>query len=103
MPEISSATSPSPSRIMVTDHRRQGRPTGWRTASVRSREFLTPTEVEQLAEAARKRGRHGARDAFVIRFCARHGFRASELVELRWDQVDLAAGLLLINRKKNGV
>jgi type 1 fimbriae regulatory protein FimB/type 1 fimbriae regulatory protein FimE len=56
-----------------------------------------------LAAAARKRGRHGARDAFVIRFCARQGFRASELVELRWDQVDLESGLLHVNRKKHGV
>jgi type 1 fimbriae regulatory protein FimB/type 1 fimbriae regulatory protein FimE len=70
---------------------------------VRSREYLTPTEVELLAAAARKRGRHGSRDAFVIRFCARHGFRASELVELRWDQIDLTGGMLHVNRKKNGV
>ena len=34
---------------------------------------------------------------------ARHGFRVSELCELRWDQIDLAAGLLHVTRKKNGV
>jgi len=110
MPEIATAEPTSPTRVMRTVRprvlgkpRRPGRPTGWRTASVRSREYLTPTEVEALAEAARKRGRHGARDAFVIRFCARHGFRASELVALRWDQVDLVGGLLLVNRLKRGV
>ena len=82
---------------------RRGRPKGWRATNVRSREHLTPAEIEKLATAARKRGRHGARDAFAIRFCARHGFRASELVELRWDQVDLEGGLLHVNRKKHGV
>jgi type 1 fimbriae regulatory protein FimB/type 1 fimbriae regulatory protein FimE len=32
----------------------------------------------------------------------RHGLRVSELVALRWDQVDLKAGLLHVARKKNG-
>jgi integrase len=93
-------------RLRVIDEpepQRQGRPTGWRTTTVRSREYLTPTEVEVLATAAKTRGRHGARDAFTIRFCARHGFRASELVALRWGQVDLVGGLLLVNRLKRGV
>src|SRR5206468_6556156 len=33
----------------------------------------------------------------------RHGLRASELVALRWDQVDLQAGLLHVSRAKNGI
>ena len=110
MPGIRLTDCASPTRVLRTvsmrvvgEPRRPGRPTGWRTAAVRSREYLTPTEIEALAEAARKRGRHGARDAFVIRFCARHGLRASELVALRWDQVDLAGGLLLVTRLKHGV
>jgi type 1 fimbriae regulatory protein FimE len=77
-----------------------GRP---KNTDVRSREWLTEGEVDRLAIAARKRGRHGARDAFAIRFCARHGFRASELVELRWDAIDLDTGILHVIRKKNGV
>jgi type 1 fimbriae regulatory protein FimE len=112
MPANQATATTSPTRILRTVRlgvidepgpQRQGRPTGWRTTTVRSREYLTPTEVETLAAAARARGRYGARDAFAIRFCARHGFRASELVALRWDQVDLAGGLLLVNRLKRGV
>ena len=33
----------------------------------------------------------------------RHGLRVSELVALRWDQVDLKAGLLHVARLKNGM
>jgi type 1 fimbriae regulatory protein FimB/type 1 fimbriae regulatory protein FimE len=32
----------------------------------------------------------------------RHGLRVSELVSLRWDQVDFAQGLLHVKRLKNG-
>jgi type 1 fimbriae regulatory protein FimE len=32
----------------------------------------------------------------------RHGFRVSELVALRWDQVDMKAGALHVNRLKHG-
>jgi integrase len=48
-------------------------------------------------------GRYGHRDALAIRMTARHGFRVSELCDLRWDQVDLRAGLIHVSRKKNGV
>jgi type 1 fimbriae regulatory protein FimB/type 1 fimbriae regulatory protein FimE len=33
----------------------------------------------------------------------RHGLRVSELVALRWDQVDLTRGLIHVNRAKHGV
>jgi type 1 fimbriae regulatory protein FimB/type 1 fimbriae regulatory protein FimE len=48
-------------------------------------------------------GRHGHRDATVILLAYRHGLRVSELVALRWDQVDLRQGLLHVARLKNGV
>ena len=70
---------------------------------VRPREHLTPDEVDQLIAAARKLGRHGERDAAMILIAYRHGFRVSELVALRWDQIDLKKGLLHVRRLKNGV
>jgi integrase len=33
----------------------------------------------------------------------RHGLRVSELVALRWEQIELRQGLLHVNRLKNGV
>lgn len=71
-------------------------------AELRSREHLLPAEVEQLIEAAKRIGRHGQRDAALILLAYRHGLRVSELVALRWDQVDLQGGVLHVNRSKNG-
>ena len=73
-----------------------------RNADVRSREHLTPGEVDKLLTTAGKLGRHGHRDKTLVLVMYRHGLRVSEAVALRWDQVDLDAGLVHINRRKNG-
>jgi len=72
-------------------------------AEVRTREHLTRAEVEQLIGAAGKLGRHGHRDATMILIAFRHGLRVSELVALRWEQVDLKQGLLHVRRRKSGI
>jgi len=69
---------------------------------VRTREYLTELEVEMLMGAAKKIGRHGHRDFTLILLAYRHGLRVTELVSLRWDQIDLKQGLLHVNRIKNG-
>ena len=74
-----------------------------RNSDVRTREHLTPEEVEKLVGAAGRLGRHGGRDAALILIAYRHGLRVGELVALRWDQVDLRAGLLHVSRLKGGV
>jgi integrase len=63
-------------------------------AEYRSREHLTQREVERLIEAV-KGNRWGHRDATMVLVAFRHGLRASELVDLRWDQ-------LHVRRLKNG-
>jgi integrase len=73
-----------------------------KNADVRSREHLTPSEIDRLTQAAKKH-RYGQRDAFIIRFAARHGFRASELCQLMWHQIDLTTGLMHVTRLKKGV
>ncbi len=69
---------------------------------VRTREYLTPDEVEGLMLAAAQVGRHRHRDRTMILLAYRHGFRVSELASLRWDQVDLKQGHLHVTRLKNG-
>ena len=66
-------------------------------AEYRSREHLTEREVERLIEAM-KGNRWGHRDATMVLMAFRHGLRASELVDLRWDQVDLEHALLHVRR-----
>src|ERR1700692_1325465 len=64
----------------------------------RTREYLTPAEVEKLLQASIKVGRHGARDRTLILLAYRHGLRVSELVTMRWEQIDLKAGLVDVCR-----
>lgn len=69
---------------------------------LRTREYLTYSEVKKLIAVARK-NRYGHRDATMILVAFRHGLRASELCQLRWDQYDLKRGTLHVNRIKNGI
>lgn len=69
----------------------------------RTREHLLPQEVEAMLKAARNVGRHSHRDAALILIAYRHGLRVSELVALRWNQVDFNGGTIYINRLKHGV
>jgi integrase len=70
-------------------------------AELRTREYLTEAEVESLIEAA-KTNRYGHRDATMILLAYRHGFRAIELVDLRWDQIDFNRATLAVRRAKRG-
>jgi type 1 fimbriae regulatory protein FimB/type 1 fimbriae regulatory protein FimE len=68
---------------------------------LRTREHLTPKEVDRLIEAT-KGNRWAHRDATMVLLAYRHGLRASELVDLRWEQVDLNHAVLHIRRVKSG-
>jgi integrase len=68
---------------------------------LRTREFLTEAEVERLMVAT-KGNRWGHRDATMVLTAYRHGLRVSELIDLRWDQVDFATATLHVRRVKQG-
>ncbi len=68
-----------------------------KNAEYRTREHLTESEVERLIEATSSH-----RDATMILLAFRHGLRATELVTLRWDQVDFEMGVLHVRRAKGG-
>jgi integrase len=70
-------------------------------AELRSREYLTEAEIEKLMKLA-KDNRYGRRDATMILVAYRHGFRASELVDLRWDQIDFDTATMAVRRAKRG-
>src|ERR1039458_9196664 len=68
-------------------------------SELRSREHLTESEVEKLIEAARG-NRYGHRDATMILTAYRHGLRASEVCDLRWEQIDWKSATLHVRRVK---
>jgi site-specific recombinase XerD len=68
---------------------------------LRTREYLTEAEVDRLMKAA-TRNRWGHRDSTMVLVAYRHGLRASELVDLRWDQVDFRTATLHVRRVKQG-
>ena len=70
-------------------------------AETRTREYLTAAEVESLMEAT-KANRRGHRDATMILVAYRHGLRAAEVVDMRWEQVDFFAATLAVRRVKKG-
>ena len=71
-------------------------------AELRTREYLTPAEIEKLIAAA-KRGRYGQRDATLILVAYRHGLRATEVADLEWSQVEWGRSPALhVRRAKNG-
>ena len=69
-------------------------------AKIRSREYLTRDEVDQLRKAARSVGRNGHRDDTLILLMFRHGLRVSEAIDLQWDQIDLKQGFIHVSRLK---
>jgi len=53
-----------------------------KNSEVRSREHLTPDEIDRLIASAKSLGRYGHRDATLILVAYRHGLRVSELVAI---------------------
>jgi site-specific recombinase XerD len=68
---------------------------------LRTREHLTEAEVERLIKATQD-NRYGHRDATMVLVAYRHGLRAAELVDLRWEQVDFRTAVLHVRRVKQG-
>ena len=68
-------------------------------SEVRDREYLLESEVDAMVKAV-KQGRWGHRDSTLILMGYRHGLRISELVSLRWGQVDFGTGHLHVRRLK---
>src|SRR4051812_11101273 len=87
--------------VTPTIQKRTVMPRRAKNATLRTPEYLTGNEVEALVAAARQ-NRYGHRDATMILIAFRHGLRASEAVDLRWDQVDFNRASLHVRRSKGG-
>src|ERR1700683_2040963 len=92
-PHLRIIASPTENRT-VTPRRRKN-------AELRTREHLTADEVERLIKAA-KDNRHWHRDSLMILLAFRHGLRAAEICDLRWEQVDFKTATLHVRRVKSG-
>jgi type 1 fimbriae regulatory protein FimB/type 1 fimbriae regulatory protein FimE len=66
---------------------------------VRDREYLFEEEVQAMIQVAFKR-RWGHRDSTLILMGYRHGLRISELVNLRWQQINFNTGHIHVRRVK---
>lgn len=68
---------------------------------MKQRKHLTQTEVESLLACARK-SKNPERDYCLVYMSFIHGFRVSEVCQLRLSDMDLRAKSLYIRRMKNG-
>jgi integrase len=64
-----------------------------------NRTHITETELGLLVESAAG-NRWSERDQAMLRFCFRHGMRVSELVALKWQDVDFTGRNVIIMRRK---
>jgi type 1 fimbriae regulatory protein FimE len=78
-----------------TPPRRKKKPKG-------SKLHVTNDECKAIRAAAASTGRHGHRDATMIMMAFFHGFRAVEVVNLLWEQVNLQERSLHVVRAKKG-
>jgi len=72
-----------------------------KNADYRQREYLTEGEIDSLLAAAGN-SRNPGRDRLLILMAFRHALRVSELVDIRWQQIDLNTATIHIRRAKNG-
>lgn len=72
------------------------------TVDRRVKDFLTDAEIEEFLTAARK-GTHGPRDFLLALLAYRHGFRVSELIDIRLEEVDLKTARLFVRRLKGSL
>jgi integrase len=67
----------------------------------RSREYLTPDEINELLAAAQTGRKFRDRNYALILLMFRHGLRVGEAASLKWDAISFTDKTIYINRLKN--
>ena len=72
------------------------------TTSHTTKDTLSSRQVDRLIKAAMHSPRNGSRDAALILLAHRHGFKVSELINLKWEHIDFENQRILVSRLSNG-
>ena len=91
---------PTKKKNHPTTENRKVLPKRLRNAELRTREYLTPEEVERLISQAAKLGRHGSRDGALLMLAYRHGLRVSELCQLKGTDIDSGRMVIQVRQGK---
>jgi type 1 fimbriae regulatory protein FimE len=67
-----------------------------------TKDALNPRQIDRLIQAALNSSRNGPRDAALILLAYKHGFKVSELRNLKWEHIDFENQSILVSRLSNG-
>ena len=70
---------------------------------LRERRHLTEREIQQMINCARNQGELGLRNAVMLMLMYTHALRVSEVIQLKWDDIDVEALSINIDRMNRGV
>lgn len=70
---------------------------------LRGKRHLTDAELQKVCKAIRKKSRNPIRDELMTLMAFRHGLRVSELVNVKWQHIQMRSGQISIKRMKNGI
>ncbi len=80
------------------------RPVRLKNSHYRSREYLSSSEVNRLLQAASLgKSRQPDRDYALVLMLFRHGLRANEASNLKWDAISFDDRSIWITRSKKGI
>ena len=70
--------------------------------ALRTRDYLLESEVDRIEKQAKK-GRNPKRDSLMVRMAFRHGLRVSELIDIRWSDIDFKQAAIHVRRLKGSM
>jgi type 1 fimbriae regulatory protein FimB len=91
-----------PRLLKVAPEKKGTSPNKGHEATGRTREYLTPSEMERLLDRAKKYGRENQRfrNHCIILTMYRHGLRVGEAANLKWSDICFDDGTIYIRRLK---